>query len=74
MKDALPVTTPQLPTDEALEGWITFVHESASSAATEIERVSEVQRLSVVEYVTLAIISCRASGRLVSELRTPFDR
>lgn len=68
------MASPQLPADEALERRVALVHERASSTATECQRLPQVQRLSVVEDVTLAVVCRSAAWRLISELRTPLYR
>lgn len=69
-----PVPSPEFPADEALESRITFIDQSSTSTSAECERITKVERLSIVEDVALAIVrSCR-SRWLVSELGTPFNR
>lgn len=66
--------SPEFPRDESLERWIALVDEGSTSRATERKRVPEGHRLTVVEYIALAVVGRRRAGWLISELRTPLDR
>lgn len=69
-----PVPPPQLPTDEPLQGGVAFVHQSTTAIPAESQRIPELQRLPVVEYVAFAVVCGRAAWWLISELWTAFNR
>lgn len=68
------MTPPQFPTDESLQGGIGFIDERAAAGLAKLARLVEIERLIVVEQVTLAVVRCRAARLLVAELRAPLDR
>lgn len=72
--ECLPVSPPQFPTDEALQCRITFIHQCTAATTTECQSVAKTQRLSIIEDVTFSVIRGRTSRRLVTKLRTSFDR
>lgn len=69
-----PVPSPQFPADEALKGWIALVDECSASASAEVQGITKIKRLPIVENVTFSVVGGRAPRRLVPELWTPFDR
>ena len=60
-----PVSPPELPAQESLQGGIGLVHEGAASLRAETLRLQEVTRLVIVEDVALSIVSSRAARSLV---------
>lgn len=67
------MTTPQLPADESLQGWITLADEGATARATERQGIEEVQGLTIVEDVAFAVVRGQSTGRLIAECGTTFD-
>lgn len=67
------MSPPELPADESLKCGVAFVHQRPSAAPAEGQRLPELERLAVVEDVALPVVGGSAAGRLVPELRTPFD-
>ena len=60
-----PVSPPQLPGEETLEGGVGLVHQGASSLAAERVGLLEVPGLVVVENVTFPVVGGRAARPLV---------
>lgn len=71
---SVPVSAPELPADEALQGRVALVHQRAPATAASGHGIAERLWLPVVEDVTLAVVGRRAAGGLVAELRAPLDR
>lgn len=67
------MSSPQLPANKTLQRWITFVHQRATSRPAEGQRVAELQRLSVIEYITLPVVRGSAAWWLIPELGASFD-
>lgn len=68
------MSAPQLPAEEALQGWVGLVDQRPTAAATELEGAVEVAGLLVVEDVALAVVGGRAARRLVPERWASLDR
>lgn len=68
------VPSPQLPTYEALQSGVALVHQGTTPSHTEGESVPEFERLTVVEYVALAVVGRSATWRLISELGATLYR
>lgn len=67
------MTTPQFPADESLQRGIALADQSTAAGATEGQSIEEVQRLTVVEDVALAIVGGQGAWRLIPECGTTFD-
>lgn len=67
------MTTPQFPADESLQRGIALADQSTAAGATEGQSIEEVQRLTIVEDVALAIVGGQGAWRLIPECGTTFD-
>jgi len=55
----IPVSSPQFPRNESLQSWIALIYESAISRAAEGQSFPEYQRMTIVKYIALAVVSRR---------------
>lgn len=68
-----PVSSPQLPGYEALEGGVALVDEGAAPGPAEAQGALEALGLPIVEDVALAVVGGGRARGLVPELRAPLD-
>ena len=69
----LRVAPPQFPADEALQSRIGLVDERSAASFAKLTSFIEIERMSVVEHVTLSVVRGRTAGFLIAELRAPLD-
>jgi hypothetical protein len=69
----LRVAPPQFPADEALKSRIGLVNERSAASFAKLTSFIEIERMSVVEHVTLSVVRGRTAGLLIAELRAPLD-